>query len=78
LEKNENLMLNIGSLSCGGRIINVKGRSARLMLQQPVCTSEGEKIAISRRIDRAWRLIGWGDIKKGVKSELGGVTDEDN
>lgn len=78
LEKNENLMLNIGSLSCGGRIINVKGRSARLMLQQPVCTSEGEKIAISRRIDRAWRLIGWGDIKKGVKSELGGVKDEDN
>ena len=26
LERQEQLMLNIGSLSCGGRIINVKGR----------------------------------------------------
>ena len=27
LEKHENLMLNIGSLSCGGRIITVKAES---------------------------------------------------
>lgn len=71
LERNEQLMLNIGSLSCGGRIINVKSRNARVHLSQPVCTNEGEKIAISRRIDRAWRLIGWGDIKKGVTTPLG-------
>jgi translation initiation factor 2 gamma subunit (eIF-2gamma) len=30
----------------------------------PVCANEGEKIAMSRRIDRNFRLIGWGEIKK--------------
>jgi len=72
LEKHENLMLNIGSLSCGGRIITVKGDSnkARVSLSQSVCTNVGEKIAISRRINRAWRLIGWGEIRKGTKIEL--------
>lgn len=37
----------------------------------PVCANEGEKIAMSRRIDRNFRLIGWGEIKKGysVKSK---------
>jgi len=65
-------MLNIGSLSCGGRIITVKGDSnkARVSLSQSVCTNVGEKIAISRRINRAWRLIGWGEIRKGTKIEL--------
>ena len=27
---------------------------------QPVCTQQGEKIALSRRVDKHWRLIGWG------------------
>jgi translation initiation factor 2 gamma subunit (eIF-2gamma) len=27
----------------------------------------GEKIALSRRVDKHWRLIGWGEIRKGVK-----------
>lgn len=72
LEKHENLMLNIGSLSCGGRIITVKAESnkARVTLSQSVCTNIGEKIAISRRINRAWRLIGWGEIRKGTKIDL--------
>lgn len=35
----------------------------------PVCANEGEKIAMSRRIDRNFRLIGWGQIKKGHTSK---------
>jgi translation initiation factor 2 subunit 3 len=35
----------------------------------PVCANEGEKIAMSRRIDRNFRLIGWGEIKKGFSSK---------
>lgn len=72
LEKHENLMLNIGSLSCGGRVIMCKTDSnkARISLSQSVCTNIGEKVAISRRINRAWRLIGWGEIRKGTKIEL--------
>jgi translation initiation factor 2 subunit 3 len=38
---------------------------AKVQLQFPVCTSVGEKVALSRRIDKHWRLIGWGEIRKG-------------
>ena len=66
LAKNETLMLNIGSLSTGGRVIAVKEDLAKILLNHPVCTNTGEKIALSRRIEMHWRLIGWGAIRKGV------------
>ena len=66
LAKNEVLMVNIGSLSTGGRVTAVKLDLAKVALTQPVCTEVGEKIALSRRIDKHWRLIGWGQIRKGV------------
>lgn len=65
LSKNEVLMVNIGSLSTGGRVMAVKMDLAKISLTQPVCTEVGEKIALSRRIDKHWRLIGWGQIRKG-------------
>jgi translation initiation factor 2 subunit 3 len=34
-----------------------------------VCTEEGEKVALSRRVDKHWRLIGWGQIQKGYPME---------
>ena len=43
---------------------------ARITLTQPVCTQENEKIALSRRVDKHWRLIGWGEIRKGNKIEM--------
>merc|ERR1712110_1323426 len=49
LSKNEVLMVNIGSLSTGGRVIAVKADLAKIGLTTPVCTSVGEKIALSRR-----------------------------
>lgn len=66
LAKNEMLMVNIGSLSTGGRVLAVKADLAKIALTHPVCTEEEEKIALSRRIDRHWRLIGWGTIRRGV------------
>lgn len=66
LTKNEMLMVNIGSLSTGGRVLAVKADLAKITLTNPVCTEEGEKIALSRRIDKHWRLIGWGQIRRGI------------
>merc|ERR1712110_491502 len=43
LSKNEVLMVNIGSLSAGGRVIAVKADLAKIGLTTPVCTSIGEK-----------------------------------
>merc|ERR1712012_324672 len=67
LSKNEVLMVNIGSLSTGGRVIAVKADLAKIGLTTPVCTSIGEKIALSRRVEKHWRLIGWGQIRAGTK-----------
>lgn len=48
-----------------GRVsLQVKSDLAKLQLTSPVCTKEGEKIALSRRVEKHWRLIGWGQIQK--------------
>ncbi len=67
LSPGEILMVNIGSTSTGARIVQVKGDLAKVILTAPVCTQEGEKLALSRRVDKHWRLIGWGKIRKGTK-----------
>lgn len=75
LTKGEILMVNIGSTSTGGKVVKVlEGENsepiARITLTQPVCTQENEKIALSRRVDKHWRLIGWGEIRKGNRIEM--------
>ncbi|XP_021728694.1 eukaryotic translation initiation factor 2 subunit gamma-like [Chenopodium quinoa] len=72
LKKGEIVMLNIGSMSTGARVIAVKHdvHLAKLQLTSPVCTSKGEKIALSRRVEKHWRLIGWGQIQAGVTLEI--------
>ncbi|KAA0195887.1 putative Eukaryotic translation initiation factor 2 gamma subunit [Fasciolopsis buskii] len=55
LSKGEVLMVNIGSLSSGGHVIAVKGDLTKIALNSPVCTEIGEKIALSRRVERHWR-----------------------
>ena len=56
--------------NCKTKMLPFIFSKARVSLSQSVCTNVGEKIAISRRINRAWRLIGWGEIRKGTKIEL--------
>lgn len=70
LSKTEVLMVNIGSTSTAGTVLAVKSDLAKIQLSQPVCTMEGEKIALSRRVDKHWRLIGWGQIRRGVKLDI--------
>mmetsp|Transcript_53616 Transcript_53616/g.131351 ORF Transcript_53616/g.131351 Transcript_53616/m.131351 type:complete len:475 (-) Transcript_53616:31-1455(-) len=65
LTKGEVLMVNIGSTSTGARVLATKADLAKLVLISPVCTSDGERLALSRRIDKHWRLIGWAKIMRG-------------
>ena len=58
------------STSTGGKVIATKGDLAKITLMAPVCTHEGEKIALSRRVEKHWRLIGWGEIRRGTKCEM--------
>lgn len=69
LVKNEVLLVNIGSLSTGGRVIATKVDLAKIALTNPVCTEIGEKVALSRRVENHWRLIGWGQIQGGTTIE---------
>ena len=63
LTKSEVLMVNIGSTATGAKIMGVKADVAKIQLTSPACTEIGEKIALSRRIDKHWRLIGWANIR---------------
>lgn len=65
LAKNETLMVNIGSTSTGAKIAAIKNDAAKLELMSPACTNIGEKVALSRRIEKHWRLIGWATITAG-------------
>ena len=59
LSKNEVLMVDIGPLSTGGRVSAVKADLGKI-------SEVGEKIALSRRVEKHWSLIGWGQIRRGV------------
>lgn len=58
LAKGELLLINIGSTSTGGRVMSTKADLAKIQLSTPACTTVGEKVALSRRIDSHWRLVG--------------------
>jgi len=64
LKADELLMINVGSQSLAGKVINVKKESVRIEFTKPVCANIGDKIALSRRVGNNFRLIGWGEIKK--------------
>lgn len=69
LKVDEILLINIGSTSLGGKVVSFNSDVARIQFMNPVCANPGEKIAMSRRIDRNFRLIGWGQIKSGFKEK---------
>ena len=68
--KKETLMLNVGSTSTAATVTNLKGDTATLQLVKPVCTELGAKVALSRKVDKHWRLIGHGSITAGVPVSL--------
>ncbi|GJE92951.1 eukaryotic translation initiation factor 2 subunit gamma [Phanerochaete sordida] len=70
LSKGELLLINIGSTSTGGRVLSVKADLAKIQLTTPACTEIGEKVALSRRIEKHWRLVGWGSVQRGTVLEL--------
>lgn len=57
LMRGEMLMLNIGSLSVGARVVGVRMNLAKLQLNYPVCTEVGENVALSRKIEKNWRFL---------------------
>ena len=64
IKTNEPLMLTIGTATTVGIVSESHDERVGVKLKIPVCAKEGQRIAISRRIDGRWHLIGYGEIEK--------------
>jgi len=62
IRQNEQLVLNVYSAVTSGVVTMRSGERLEIALKRPVVASEGDKVAISRIIGSAWRLIGYGRI----------------
>merc|ERR1712039_704305 len=67
LREREELFVNIGSMKTKAIVKNTKNDLARLQLDMPVCTTEGEKVVLSREVHGHTRMIGWGSIQTGIQ-----------
>jgi translation initiation factor 2 subunit 3 len=63
IKTNEPLMLTIGTATTVGIVKEFHGEIVGVKLKLAVCAQEGQRIAISRRIDGRWHLIGYGEIE---------------
>ncbi|MEM2917230.1 MAG: translation initiation factor IF-2 subunit gamma [Candidatus Bathyarchaeia archaeon] len=63
VEKGEMLLLDVGTTITAGNVVSVKDNLVTLKLGRPVCTEEGLRAALSRKVAGRWRLIGYGIVK---------------
>jgi len=66
--KEEGLLLNVRSVSTGGRVFHVSMTEQRIKINlvgNPICAQIGDKVTLSRKINGKWRLIGWGNLESG-------------
>jgi len=64
IKTSEPLMLTIGTATTVGVVTEAHPDGIKVNLKLPVCAEEGQRIAISRKIDGRWHLIGYGEIRK--------------
>ena len=64
IKTNEPLMLTIATATTVGIVSELKPNHIGVKLKLPVCAEFGQRIAISRRIEGRWHLIGYGEIKE--------------
>jgi len=63
IKTNEPLMLTIGTATTVGVVTESHDNTVVVKLKLSVSANEGQRIAISRRIDGRWHLIGYGEIQ---------------
>jgi len=59
----ERILLHVGTTITMGTVTSAQKDTVTLELGRPVCTEEGSRAALSRRIAARWRLVGYGVIK---------------
>ena len=56
------MMLVVGTAPTVGVITRLHGDEIELSLKRPVVAEKGQRIAIGRRVENKWRLIGYAEI----------------
>jgi len=64
IAKGEKLLLNVGTAKTMADVTAVKKDYLEAKLSIPICGEETDHVALSRRIDGRWRLIGAGTLTK--------------
>lgn len=62
LRHNEPLMLVVGTAATVGVITRLHGDEIELQLKRPVAVEKGQRVAIGRRVENKWRLIGYAEV----------------
>ena len=62
LKLNEPMMLVVGTAPTVGVITRLHGDEIELTLKRPVVAETGQRIAIGRRVENKWRLIGYAEV----------------
>ena len=62
IQTGESLRLNIGTAPVLAKVNKVKAERIEVQFKRPVCLFEQSSVAISRKIDERWRLIGAGIV----------------
>ncbi len=62
IKSKESLMLTVGTSNTVGLVTSARDSSAEIILKYPVAAREKERVALARRIDNRWRLIGYGTL----------------
>ncbi|MEX2689509.1 MAG: translation initiation factor IF-2 subunit gamma [Candidatus Njordarchaeum guaymaensis] len=62
LKKNERILINVGTNINFGLVQDVDDDSANIILAKPISIQKGEIVAISRLIEREFRLVGYGSL----------------
>jgi translation initiation factor 2 subunit 3 len=62
LRLNEALMLVVGTAATVGVISRLHGDEIEMELKRPVVAEKGQRIAIGRRVENKWRLIGYAEV----------------
>ena len=63
IHSSEPLMLNSGSTTTVGIARSARAETVDLNLKIPICADPGSRVAISRKVESRWRLIGYGLIQ---------------
>ena len=62
LKLNEPMMIVVGTAPTVGVITRLHGDEIELTLKRPIAAERGQRIAIGRRVENKWRLIGYAEV----------------